>query len=415
MSKNKAWQFLLLLFVPVAIYNTACSNKNTENQNQKWLGNYKMVFETPSHELPVHFNIEEKNGSLFPYFDNGRDTFFLEEIKVIKDTLFFETPIYKTAFQLWFSPNKDSLKGVFINDEDLRYTIPVYAVKSHKILGEPEPDLSKISPNYNANMVNIYKREYPAVGLFDIADNGFIYGTFATQFGDFRALKGTVVNNQLRLSGFDGVRISYFFADIKGDSLINGVIVNQKGLSAKWAAEKSDTPHLKNPQEITYYEPENNTFKANIFNLKGEPVSYQPTGKLAIIQISGTWCPNCKDETKLLTEMYNKYSDKGLEIITVGFERQKDMQEVEKRLLRYKESYKAPYTFFYGGEPKAEFIEKAFPGIQNFYSYPSTIFVNDKSEVITVFSGFYGPETGILHLRHIETIEAIIKENLGLS
>ncbi len=43
-------------------------------------------------------------------------------------------------------------------------------------------------------------------------------------------------------------------------------------------------------------------------------------GKVVIVSISGSWCPNCHDEAPFLAELYRKYQSKGLEIVSLSFE-----------------------------------------------------------------------------------------------
>jgi thiol-disulfide isomerase/thioredoxin len=39
-----------------------------------------------------------------------------------------------------------------------------------------------------------------------------------------------------------------------------------------------------------------------------------------LVNITGSWCPNCHDEAPFLAEVYNKYHDRGLEIVALSFE-----------------------------------------------------------------------------------------------
>ena len=43
-----------------------------------------------------------------------------------------------------------------------------------------------------------------------------------------------------------------------------------------------------------------------------------------MLQLSGTWCPNCKDETKFLAPWYEKNKDRGVEIIGLAYEKKAD-------------------------------------------------------------------------------------------
>jgi len=51
-------------------------------------------------------------------------------------------------------------------------------------------------------------------------------------------------------------------------------------------------------------------------------------GKVVVVAISGSWCPNCHDEAQYLVELYAKYHDKGLEIVALDFEEPEQQQDL---------------------------------------------------------------------------------------
>ena len=52
------------------------------------------------------------------------------------------------------------------------------------------------------------------------------------------------------------------------------------------------------------------------------------------------------------------------------------------------------YPLLIAGVVGKEEVMKKLQGVQNFSSYPTTIFINRKGNVEKVYSGFYGPATG---------------------
>jgi thiol-disulfide isomerase/thioredoxin len=46
--------------------------------------------------------------------------------------------------------------------------------------------------------------------------------------------------------------------------------------------------------------------------------------KYSSLQMSGTWCPNCMDETKFLASWYDQTKDRGVEILGLAYERKPD-------------------------------------------------------------------------------------------
>ena len=86
---------------------------------------------------------------------------------------------------------------------------------------------------------------------------------------------------------------------------------------AKGLAPPEDpTQHtkLKDPNEQLHF---------SFPDLQGQIVSDRDPrfrGKVVLVNITGSWCPNCHDEAPFLEALYEKYHDQGLEIVALDFE-----------------------------------------------------------------------------------------------
>ena len=113
-----------------------------------------------------------------------------------------------------------------------------------------------------------------------------------------------------------------------------------------------------------------------------------------LLQIMGTWCPNCLDETSYFVEYYNQHHNEGLEMIGLSFEKTTDFKKASSNVKRLVQHYQIPYPVLIAGSVGKDAVANAIPGITNFFSYPTTIFINRKGEVVKVHAGFSGPATG---------------------
>lgn len=56
-------------------------------------------------------------------------------------------------------------------------------------------------------------------------------------------------------------------------------------------------------------------------------------GKATIIELFGSWCPNCHDAAELLTQLQSEYDDQRLKIVGLAFEltgdKDRDRQQVQ--------------------------------------------------------------------------------------
>ncbi len=252
-------------------------------------------------------------------------------------------------------------------------------------------------------------QSWPAVGLF-AQNEELITGTFLTETGDYRFLEGNVFGNQLYLSCFDGAHAFVFTAKIKGDSL-NGVFYSGSSYSTAWRGVINENANIGDPDSLTYVQDDNyelskiqfrslNGFKKRIDYAKNE---------LTIVQVMGSWCPNCLDETNYFKNLYSKYSERGLEIIAIGFESQKSRKKRRKHLKKFKQKASIPYPVYLGGNASKKEASTKFSMLNEISSFPTTLFVNSKGEIIHVHTGFYGPGTGVYYDQFKKSTESLIE------
>ena len=118
----------------------------------------------------------------------------------------------------------------------------------------------------------------------------------------------------------------------------------------------------------------------------------------------GSWCPNCMDETRLFNELYEKYNQKGLQIISLCFE-SNNFEESKERIERFVKQLGAKYDFLYAGEVGKN-INETLPFIEKLNGYPTTLYVNKEHKIVKVYTGFSGPGTG---KHYVKTKEEVIK------
>jgi thiol-disulfide isomerase/thioredoxin len=119
-------------------------------------------------------------------------------------------------------------------------------------------------------------------------------------------------------------------------------------------------------------------------------------GKVVVIQILGSWCPNCMDETKFLSEFYQKDHAKGVEIIGLAYERTTDFASSQKALQAFKKRFDIQYPILITGVTVSDSLrtEKTLPQLKKIDAFPTTIFIDKKGNIREVYSGFNGPATG---------------------
>jgi thiol-disulfide isomerase/thioredoxin len=139
--------------------------------------------------------------------------------------------------------------------------------------------------------------------------------------------------------------------------------------------------------------------------------------KVVIVQLFGTWCVNCLDETKFLTKWYSENHQKGVEIIGLAFEAKPGFEYASKRVGKMKEKLGVPYDLAIGGTKDKKEASKKFPMLNEITSFPTTIFIGKDGKVKKIHTGFSGPGTGKYYQEFVnsfnQTVEDLIAENVN--
>ena len=252
---------------------------------------------------------------------------------------------------------------------------------------------------------------WPAVGLFE--QNGHIInGTFLTETGDFRFLSGNVYNDELFLSCFDGSHAFVFSAKINGNQL-RGKFYSGSNYRTDWIGVQDENAQLKSPNKLTYII--DSTLDLSDVKVTTSCGFKKKLGAfnspLTIIQIMGSWCPNCLDETNYYKALYEKYKSQGLKITSIAFEYGATRRIQRKKLKRFVDKAEIPYPVYLGGAANKKTASVLFPMLSEISSFPTSLFLNEKGDIVFIHTGFNGPGTGIYFEEYKKETEDII-ENL---
>lgn len=255
----------------------------------------------------------------------------------------------------------------------------------------------------------------PAIGIFDVAFDGSIQGTFLTTTGDYRYLAGTFVERTLELSCFDGAHAFLFRATVQEDGSLVGDFWSRDSWHETWTARRDADAELPDPLAQTTWIDGVDLAQLRYAALDGSmrsPVDPAFTGKARIIEVFGTWCPNCRDATNYLVELDQRFGDRGLSIIGLAFEVTGDAERDRAQVRRYAQQHGIEYPILIAGVSEKAAATRAFPALDRVRSYPTFIFMDESGVVRGIYTGFSGPATGPAHDRLRETFETLIESIL---
>ncbi len=377
--------------------------------------------------LPFNFEVVYDNDSLFHIeFINGEERIVVPPENIsfgrskerAQDTIRIEFPIFDSYIAGAFAGN--TVEGSWVVQNRENYAIPFVATQGKPfrftpLKKEPATDLSgKWETTFGLNE----EKPYAAIGDFKQEGNK-LTGTFMTETGDYRFLEGTVQEDKFWLSVFDGAHAFLFEGKILNDNELTGAFYSGKHYVTTWEAKRNEHATLASPDSLTYLLPGYETLSFSFENPDGKTVAldnpeYQ--GKAKIIQILGTWCPNCRDETNFLVDYLNKNKMDGLAVIALSFEKRRDKANANEIIRRYKEKFAMPYEIVYAGSSDKEEALKALPMLNHILSYPTMIFLDKNNKVKRIHTGFYGPATSEYAAfveEFDEFVKGLVEEEIG--
>ncbi len=384
----------IILFVFIfMLYGCASNEKKVLLKSGIWQAEL-MVMDNKA--LPFNFELQKTPGGVYSMnIFNAEELIQVDEISIAGDSILIKTPVFEGYIAGTFTEN--SISGEFIK-ESLDRIVPFSAQ-----FGESErfPNVEKPLVDISGIWETAFSPEtddtYMGKGIFT-QKNGRVTGTFRTTTGDYRYLDGVMDGDSLKLSAFDGAH-AFLFTGKVADSVINGTFYSGNHFKEPFIAKRNSIYELPSPDSLTFLNEGYEKLAFSFPDSSGNMVSLEDErfkGKVVIVQIMGTWCPNCLDETKFLVEYTKKNSSEDLEIIGLAFEYAKTSEGAQKSIKRLVDRVGVPYPILlaqYGTSDKGKAQEK-LPMLNHVLSYPTTIFIDKKGEVRKIHTGFNGPATG---------------------
>jgi len=377
-------------------------------------GTWRGVIALQGKELPFIFDIQKNDNGYIAYLHNLEERILLDEITIREDSVYMTLHIFDADLRAKI--DGDQMTGTFYKKYAPDFSLPFTASMGGDFYFEkvsPEP----VQPDYSGKYQLEFKTDkdtYASVGIFEQQGNR-VTGTFLTPMGDYRYLDGNVVGGQLMLGTFDGNHAFLFIASLKGDSL-KGDYYSGKSSHETFYGVRNPDAKMPDPEALTYLKDGFKTVDFSFPDLQGNPVKPSDDrfkNKVVILQIFGTWCPNCMDETKFLSKWYLENHDRGVEILGLAYERKADFQYAVERVNKMKSKLGVPYEFVIAGINDKEEAAKTLPMLNRVLAFPTTIILGKDGLVKHIYTGFEGPGTGIYHERFRERFNQIINELLN--
>jgi thiol-disulfide isomerase/thioredoxin len=357
---------LALALLVSGFHSSAQQNRNLQN------GLWRAILErNDSKEIVFNFETKDSAGKKIIYIRNAAERLVVDDIIIAGDSVFITLPFFESQFRAAFVSNNE-LRGVWLKRLVDKYqSLPFYA-----FYGEPfrfqlsaKPLSANVSGRWAVTFLKANKNEEVSVGEF-IQKGNDVTGTFLNPTGDYRFLEGVMDGDSLKLSCFDGGHAFLFTGKITGDSISGGQYFSGPTFKQDWVAKKDAGAQLPDEFSLTKMKQGESKFDFSFNDIDGKKVSINDArfkNKVVLIQIMGSWCPNCMDETHFLSSFYDKYKSKGVEIIGLAYERTTDFARSRNSLRSFQKRFDVKYTLLITGVSVNDSLrsEKTLPQLEN--------------------------------------------------
>lgn len=389
-----------------------CSSKTAEIKTGIWRG----VLEIQGEHLPFNFEvIQDATGGLDAILHNAEERLLLDEVEFQGDSLNMVLHVFDAYLRA--TVKGDSLIGLFNLNYNPSYKVP-FKAKYGQDFRFIQPANNIVTKNFTGKYEVQFFNEKDtsrAIALIEQTD-GYARGSFVTSTGDYRYLEGAVVNDTLHLSAFDGNHAYLFEVVQPTDSTLAGGHWLGKTRFRNWSGKLNDNAQLPDAESLTFLKPGYEKIEFSFPDLNGNAVTLSDDrfkNKVVVLQIFGTWCPNCMDETKFLAPWYEANKGRGVEIIGLAYERKDDFTYASERVKKMKAKLNVPYEFLIAGVNDNAKAAETLPMLNKVVAFPTTIFIGKDGKVKYIHTGFEGPGTGIYYEQFKERFNQIINELLA--
>lgn len=393
----------------------SCSTKQEKAlQAGEWQAK---LFREDGNHIVFNFEVINAGDTLEWIIKNGEEKIKVDDITIKGDSILVAMPVFESYFKLVRKGN-DKLIGIWTKAATAGFIdMPFEATPSNaKRFETNAKPVANISGKWEVTFFRADGSPRPAIAEF-IQQDETLSGTFITPSGDYRYLVGVVDGDQIKLSTFDGSHAYYFNATINSDTFIsNGNYYSGATSIEPWKAVKNENVTLPDVAAMFLKEGEER-LNFSFPDLDGKQVSINDErfkNKVVIVQIMGSWCPNCMDETAFLSEYYRNNKDRGVEVVALAYEYYEDRTLAANSVRKFQKRFNVQYPMLLTGVTVADTLrtEKTLPQLTKIKSFPSTIFIDKQGKVAKIHAGFEGPGTGSRHEVLKKEFEATIEKLL---
>ncbi|MEE9142897.1 MAG: TlpA disulfide reductase family protein [Gammaproteobacteria bacterium] len=380
-------------------------------------GPWRVTAELPGGQLPFTLQLTRDEGGLSAVVVNGDEQ--VEVPRVIEDgsnlTLLF--PAFNNRLEMQYGNGELTGTLILVKRDGVEQRMPLHGTHGeHRRFGSPEggPGFD-VSGRWSVVFTEDDGTESAAVGEFRQIGQ-LIQGTFLKTAGDHRYLAGEVSGEKLYLSTFDGAHAFLFVAERTDVGTLQGDFWSGTQWHEDWTAHADPDAALPDANTMTHLKPGVERFDFSFPDPDGDTVSLSDErfrGKVVVVTLAGSWCPNCHDEARFMAPFYLDKRDDGLEVVALMFEHFGGFERAAEQTRRFREKFGIEYETLIAGTSDKDDAASRLPTLDHLLAFPTTIFIGRDGSVRRIHTGFAGPGTGEYYERLTSEISDFVDELLA--
>jgi thiol-disulfide isomerase/thioredoxin len=378
---------------------------------------YRAVLRLPGGDTPFGFEVAQERQQYVLYLTNGTERTRVSNVKVADGELTAVFPGYENSLRATLHRDRIAGSVTLIKAGGKEQVIPFTAKlgETYRFYRDAASDNADVSGTWEATFTDDEGKTSRAMLLLE-QQHDHVTGTVMTPTGDHRFLEGQVHGDELQLSTFAGGLAYLYRLKVDAQGGLAGEYWQGLASHEKVAAQRNDAATLDGAGEQTTMLDTTQPFSFTFPDVDGRPVSLSDPrfrGKVVLVTLGGTWCPNCHDEAKFLGPLYREYRERGFEIIALMFERHGELAKAARAVRGYRQDLNIEFPTLIAGLSETDEASKALPMLNGIYGYPTTILLDRSGRVRGIHTGFAGPATGRHYAEHVKEFRDEVEQLLA--
>jgi len=376
------------------------------------LGLYRAVISVDGGDLPFGLELASEDSGVVAYLINGPERVRATRVTLEGNRLAIQMPGYQNHIEATYHDGRFEGTLYILRPRGIVRELRLVAMPGETWRFFPKPDAAPLdfSGRWALTFRDADGEESAAIA--ELTQKGYeVTGTVLRASGDDRFIAGEARGDTLFLSRFDGGTAYLYLGRLGSDGVLAGDQFTGGGSQESFSGRRDPTARLDSQAGQTALKPGVDRLAFSFPDIDGNLQTYpdaRHAGKVVLITVGGSWCPNCHDEAVFLKELLASRGGRGLEVIQLMFERTLDFASSAKAARDFVDKFSIDYPVLIAGTVTDNDVLKKLPQIAAFRAYPTLFVIDRKGVVRRIHTGFAGPATGAHHQEQDQELGALV-------